>query len=115
MLRRRLMPVASRMMASAAPNKAAPANAAGRSALLTSTAIFGAANALGFGISAVTGWHYHLDLIGTGVFALSALATTGGGEPRQRLSGLGIALWASKLSSFLFYRATLTQYDARLG
>lgn len=79
----------------------------------TSAAVFGAANALGLGISAVTGWHYHLDLIGTGVFAVAAYATRGV-TLAQGCSAAAVALWAGKLASFLFYRALLTKHDARL-
>ena len=82
--------------------------------LLLSAGIFGAANAIGFGISAVTGSHIHLDLIGTGVFAVAAIATRGAGEFRQLTSAGCITLWATKLSCFLFYRVLHTQHDARL-
>ena len=64
--------------AAAAPAAAgAAASLAGKPTLLKSAAIFGSANALGFGISAATGSHLHLDLIGTGVFAVAAVATAG--------------------------------------
>lgn len=78
-----------------------------------SAAIFGAANAVGFGISVVTNWHFHLDLIGTGVFALVALLVQGPGQVQQ-LSAAAVALWATKLSSFLFFRVLHTKRDARL-
>jgi steroid 5-alpha reductase family enzyme len=78
-----------------------------------SAAIFGAANGVGFGISVATGWHYHLDLIGTGIFAVAAVAVAGS-APVQRLSAAAVALWASKLAGFLFYRALQTKYDLRL-
>ena len=83
------------------------------SPLATSAAAFGAANALGFGISAATGWHYHLDLLGTGVFAVAALATKGVTRA-QGLSAGAVALWAGKLASFLFYRALINKNDGRL-
>jgi len=79
----------------------------------TSSAIFGAANALGFAISAATGWHYHLDLIGTGIFAVAALALRGA-TLAQGCSAGAVALWACKLAGFLFYRALLVKKDARL-
>lgn len=79
----------------------------------TSAAIFGAANALGLGISATTGWHYHLDLIGTGVFAVAAFATKGVTRA-QGLSAAAVGVWACKLASFLFYRALIMKRDARL-
>ena len=100
--------------AAAAPAAAgAAASLAGKPTLLKSAAIFGSANALGFGISAATGSHLHLDLIGTGVFAVAAVATAGA-DARQRCSAGAVALWAVKLSSFLFYRALQTQHDGRL-
>jgi len=100
------------MVAAAAPVSGG-VPAATMSPLLTSAAIFGAANTLGFGISVTTGSHYHLDLIGTGVFAFAAAATAGI-EARQRLSAGVVALWATKLAGFLTYRVTHTQHDARL-
>ena len=84
------------------------------SALGTSAAIFGVANAVGLAISAA--WpscHVHLDLIGTGVFAISALALKGTALP-QVASASAIGLWATKLALFLFYRALQTKNDARL-
>jgi len=78
-----------------------------------SAAVIGAANVLGFGISVATGWHYHLDLIGTGCFAISAVAVMGG-APVQRLSAGAVSVWASKLAGFLFFRALQTKRDARL-
>lgn len=84
-----------------------------RGPLASSAAIFGAANGVGLGISAATGGHYHLDLIGTGVFAVSAAAVAGP-SVRQRLSAAAVGLWATKLSAFLFYRALQTHRDARL-
>ena len=79
----------------------------------TSAAILGAANVLGFGISVGTNWHYHLDLIGTGVFAVSAILVSGAGQV-QRLSAGAVSLWAVKLASFLFYRVLQTKRDTRL-
>lgn len=75
--------------------------------------IFGAANVLGFGISVLTGSHVHLDLIGTGAFAAVAAATRGP-DLRSRISALAVGLWATRLASFLFYRALQTGRDARL-
>ena len=54
----------------------------------SSAVIFGAANGLGLGISLATGWHYHLDLIGTGIFAVAAMAVA----DRKLLSSL--TAWA---------------------
>ena len=81
--------------------------------LATSAAVLGAANAVGFGISVVTNWHYHLDLIGTGIFAVSAVLVRGAGLVQQ-LSAGAVSLWAVKLASFLFYRALQVKRDARL-
>lgn len=112
-LRPRLALLASRalgatpMVMAAAPGAAAPA-------LAQSALIFGAANTVGFGISVATNWHYHLDLIGTGVFTVAALAVGGRGDLRQSLSSAGVAVWASKLAGFLFYRALQTKRDNRL-
>jgi steroid 5-alpha reductase family enzyme len=89
------------------------ATSASKSPLVLSAAVFGGANALGFGISVATGWHYHLDLIGTGAFTAAALVTAGT-ESRQRLSAGLIGLWSAKLAAFLFYRVLQTHHDARL-
>ena len=80
--------------------------------LATSAAVFGVANALGLGISLATGSHLHLDLIGTGVFSIAALALRG--QAQQQVSAICISLWAVKLARFLFYRALLMHKDARL-
>jgi steroid 5-alpha reductase family enzyme len=81
----------------------------------TSAAIIGAGNAVGLAISAAfPSCHYHLDLIGTGVFAVVAVALRGSGEPRQMLSSVGVGIWATKLAGFLFYRALQTTRDTRL-
>ena len=80
---------------------------------IRSTVVFAAANALGLGISLATGWHYHLDLLGTGAFAAAAFATAGT-ELRQRASAACVGLWAVKLAGFLFYRALQTHRDGRL-
>mmetsp|Transcript_58461 Transcript_58461/g.92631 ORF Transcript_58461/g.92631 Transcript_58461/m.92631 type:complete len:302 (-) Transcript_58461:74-979(-) len=83
--------------------------------LATSAIIFGAANAVGLGISVATGSHYHLDLIGTGIFSVAAIGLRGApGELQQNVSAVCIFLWAVKLAGFLFYRALLTHTDARL-
>lgn len=102
---------AARGVPSARGRAASPAMALGPVA--ASAAVYGAANALGFGISVATNWHYHLDLIGTGVFAISALVVRGGGLVQQVSAG-AVSLWAVKLASFLFYRALQVKRDARL-
>ncbi|OLP78239.1 hypothetical protein AK812_SmicGene41609 [Symbiodinium microadriaticum] len=66
-----------------------------RAPLATAGLIFGAANAAGFGISVATGWHYHLDLIGTGIFSAASLALVGQpGDLRQNASAACISVWA---------------------
>ncbi len=113
-LNRRTIPLAARAVASATAG-AAPAagGGGGLGPLALSAAIFGGANALGAGISLVTGSHLHLDLIGTGVFAVSALALRGT-TLRQNISAGMVTLWSTKLAGFLFYRALQTRHDGRL-
>jgi len=86
---------------------------ASASPVVTSAAVIGAANALGFGISVVTGSHVHLDLIGTGVFAVSALLLRGS-TLLQRCSAAAVSIWATKLAGFLFFRALQIKRDERL-
>ena len=69
-----------------------------------STALFGAANALGLGLSALTGWHYHLDIIGTGIFAVAAYASRGA-SLTQGCSAAAVALWAIKLACVAWSRS----------
>lgn len=78
-----------------------------------------AANAVGFAISLLSGGsHKHLDLIGTGAFAVAALSTSTSfatsGLTGIQLSAACVALWASKLASFLFFRALQVKHDQRL-
>ena len=117
MLRRRFFPTTiARMAASAAASSGGGAKVAAAVAapvFVSCAAQYGVANVLGFGVSVATGWHYHLDLIGTGVFAVVALSCTGV-HLRQRLSAFSVALWAVKLSGFLFYRALQVKHDGRL-
>jgi len=88
--------------------------------LVTSTAIFASMNFAGFIISLITKSHVHLDLIGTGAFAVAALAPLLMGNPaapvngRILVSSAAVAVWGTKLASFLFYRALMLQHDARL-
>ena len=94
---------------SPAPGMVAPLPSIGASA-----ALFGAANALGFGISAIfTNCHYHLDLLGTGCFAVVAWVLRGT-TLTQQASAAATGLWATKLTSFLVFRALITKNDARL-
>ena len=71
-------------------------------------------NILGFVISLVTKSHIHLDLIGTGAFAVAALPHIGSPVAFTKLSAMSIVLWSTKLSLFLFYRASIVKHDARL-
>ena len=58
----------------------------------------------GFGISVATGWHYHLDLIGTGIFSAASLALVG--QPGRELGVQGSlkkdSSWLSRESCFGF-------------
>lgn len=85
-----------------------------------SAAIFTAVNALGWIISLLTGSHLHLDLLGSGAFALAGLPSLVGksisdiGSSRTQLSGAMMTLWGAKLAGFLFFRALKTGHDGRL-
>lgn len=79
-----------------------------------SIGIYGLVDLAGFLISAFTGSHLHLDLLGTGAFALAALPSLGSKVARIRCSSAAILLWGTKLSLFLFYRATQVKHDSRL-
>lgn len=73
------------------------------------------ANLVGFLISVATGSHLHLDLIGTGAFAIASLPTLFSTSLlRIKLSSAAICIWASKLAGFLFFRAIKVKHDARL-
>jgi len=72
-----------------------------------------AVNLLGLCISMLTDTHYHVDLLGTGAFALVAAATFGE-DHRQNLSSAAIFVWAVKLAVYLFYRSLQTGHDERL-
>lgn len=82
-----------------------------------SVAITAGGNALGFLISLMTGSHLHLDLIGTGIFAVAALPSflaKAGGLWRIKLSSGAVIAWATKLAGFLFVRALKVTHDGRL-
>eukprot|EP00438_Fugacium_kawagutii_P028569 Skav232558 [mRNA] locus=scaffold3309:79915:80802:- [translate_table: standard] len=116
MLNRGLLSVVRRAVPLAGGTAYALSQSFSTKPLAVSAAVFGAANVLGFGISVATGSHYHLDLIGTGIFSAAAIALRGmPGEIQQNLSAACIGLWAAKLAGFLFYRALLTHTDARLN
>ena len=56
----------------------------------------------------------HLDLLGTGAFALVAVPYLKSSVERIRWSSVAIFVWGSKLALFLFYRATKVKHDSRL-
>ena len=75
------------------------------------------ANAVGFFISLLTGSHLHLDLLGTGAFALASLPTLLSSHctsMRVTLSSAAVVTWGTKLASFLFFRALKVKTDTRL-
>ena len=78
--------------------------------------IYVACDVLGFIISYVTGSHVHLDLIGTGAFAVATLPTLlqDSASTTQYFSSMAVLLWSTRLASFLFYRATQVGNDKRL-
>lgn len=100
-------------VAAAAPYELALGHVAGPGPLLRSIAVFSFINLLGLGTSLATGSHLHLDLLGTGAFVVMAWATRGS-DPRSHLSAAMIAVWSTRLASFLFYRALQLGHDARL-
>ncbi len=63
------------------------------------------------------GMQYHLDLLGTGLFALASayIMSTQSLLQTQVLSSWAIIIWSTKLATFLFYRAMKVKEDARLG
>ena len=69
-----------------------------------------AANALWFVVSLISGGsHLHLDLLGTGAFAIAAIPTgLASSIPRVHLSAACVSLCATELASFLFFRALKT-------
>ncbi|CAJ1937860.1 unnamed protein product [Cylindrotheca closterium] len=73
-------------------------------------------NVVGFLISVATGSHLHLDLIGTGAFALATIPTflQDNVALHSQWSSWAVAVWGTKLAGFLFFRATQTGHDKRL-
>jgi len=69
---------------------------------------------IGFFVSICTGSHLHLDLVGTGAFAIAALPYTRSSVAHIRWSSIAVCLWATKLALFLFYRALQVNTDNRL-
>jgi steroid 5-alpha reductase family enzyme len=81
-----------------------------------SQSIIVGANLLGFLLSVTTGSHLHVDMLGTGAFAVAALPTLlkTSLPDRVRLSSAAVLTWSSKLAAFLFYRILQTGHDGRL-
>jgi steroid 5-alpha reductase family enzyme len=86
-----------------------------------STTIFTSINMLGLLISILSGGsHIHIDLLGTGAFALAALIPPFFSFPKLQqnsrivISSLCVSVWSIKLALFLFYRALQVKTDARL-
>ena len=83
--------------------------------LNSSLLIYTVANGVGFLISMLTGSHLHLDLIGTGAFALGSIPTLlSSSLTRVKLSSAAVTLWGTKLAGFLFFRALKVKHDGRL-
>jgi len=76
------------------------------------------ANSIGYLITRLTDTHKITDLVGTGSFVATALATqwrTGVYTPRALLMTGAISFWGTRLASFLFARVLKQGDDARLG
>ena len=87
--------------------------------LLSQQIIFGL-NTAGLGISLLNPHcHYHVDLMGTGAFALSTVpslvaASKGLVPARITWTSAAVALWSVKLASYLFYRVLQRGGDSRM-
>lgn len=79
--------------------------------------IYVCTSCVGFLISIATGSHLHLDLIGTGAFALAAVPALlqDNVMTHSQWSSWAVAVWGIKLAGFLFFRATQVGHDKRLG
>ena len=95
--------------------------------LWQSLSIFTISNLLGFVLSLLTKSHIHLDLLGTGAFALASiipystilsssndLIQSSGALNRITVSTVAVSLWGIKLAGFLFFRALKLKRDNRL-
>ena len=90
-------------------------------------------NALGYVLTIATKSHYHVDLLGTGAFAVAAVVPLFAGQlsggsggastaaaavlrslPRVQWSATIVAAWSVKLALFLFYRVLQSGHDSRL-
>ena len=82
--------------------------------LLKAWSMYLAADGVGALISLVTGSHVHLDLIGSGAFALAAIPYLTSSLQHVQWSAYAVTLWGTKLALFLFLRATQVGHDQRL-
>jgi len=85
--------------------------------LFQSISIFALANGLGTILSLVGKTQVHVDLLGSGAFALAALPALlakGAAASRVKLSAAAMALWSVKLASFLLFRILKMGEDTRL-
>jgi steroid 5-alpha reductase family enzyme len=105
----------------ATPPKAAAGHLAGASHLIFDSAPLQRAqllllgmNALGYLLTITTKSHYHVDLLGTGAFALAAWPSLSSSNDRVRWSARIVATWSVKLAGFLFGRVLKLGHDSRL-
>jgi steroid 5-alpha reductase family enzyme len=78
------------------------------------TTFFVADMVVGLLLSIVSHSHLHLDLIGTGVFALVALPHITSSVLHIQYTAIAVVVWATKLAAFLTLRAMYNKKDARL-
>lgn len=75
-------------------------------------------NLLGYGITlAAPQFHYHVDLLGTGAFAVSTIPTLLQASKlpaRLTLTSAAVAVWSTKLAGYLFYRVLQRGSDTRM-
>jgi len=84
--------------------------------LWQSAQAFVGVNAVGFLISAVApSCHYHVDLLGSGSFAVAALPALNSSNSRIATSAACMAAWGAKLAGFLFFRVIKNGHDSRLS
>lgn len=83
--------------------------------LYQSIGIYTVTNAVGLLISLFSGSHKHLDLLGSGSFALAAIPTLLASScHRVFLSSTAVIVWGTKLACFLCFRAFKLKRDERL-
>ena len=84
--------------------------------VLNALGVYVIIDVLGFIISLTTKSHVHLDLLGTGAFAVAALAWPGYNNNQiLKCSSIAVAVWGTKLALFLFARAGKVGHDGRLS